>query len=184
MIIHIIGASGSGTTTLGRTLAQALSCSHLDADDYYWVPTEPPFQQKVPLPERNANITRDLEAAGDAVLSGSMVSWGEQWLEAFDLVIFLWIPAELRLARLRRREEERYGPQQDWDATTRTNSEAFLEWAAHYDDSDFRGRSRVIHRQWMAQLNCPVLRIEGDTSVDERLQRSLQMIENINKGRP
>jgi cytidylate kinase len=43
--IHILGASGSGTTTLGSAIAQAYGHVHLDTDDYYWVPTDPPFQE-------------------------------------------------------------------------------------------------------------------------------------------
>ena len=37
--IHILGASGSGTTTLGRALAERLQCRHFDTDDYFWLPT-------------------------------------------------------------------------------------------------------------------------------------------------
>ena len=31
--IHITGASGTGTTTLGRALAQELRCAHFDSDN-------------------------------------------------------------------------------------------------------------------------------------------------------
>lgn len=50
--VHILGASGSGTTTLGRALAQAWSVPHADADDYFWVPADPPYLQKRPVEER------------------------------------------------------------------------------------------------------------------------------------
>jgi Shikimate kinase len=40
--IHILGASGSGTTTLGRALAERLQYPHFDTDDSFWVPTDPP----------------------------------------------------------------------------------------------------------------------------------------------
>jgi adenylate kinase family enzyme len=40
--IHIMGASGAGVTSLGRALADALSNSHHDTDDYFWKPTNPP----------------------------------------------------------------------------------------------------------------------------------------------
>ena len=40
--IHILGASGSGTTTLGRALAARLQCPHFDTDDCFWLPTDPP----------------------------------------------------------------------------------------------------------------------------------------------
>ena len=35
--IHIIGAAGSGTTTLGIELANVLPHVHLDTDKYYWL---------------------------------------------------------------------------------------------------------------------------------------------------
>ena len=40
--IHILGASGSGTTALGQALAEHLRCPHFDTDDYFWLPTDPP----------------------------------------------------------------------------------------------------------------------------------------------
>jgi adenylate kinase family enzyme len=40
--IHIFGASGSGTSTFGRALAAELSIRFFDADDYYWLDTDPP----------------------------------------------------------------------------------------------------------------------------------------------
>jgi hypothetical protein len=40
--IHILGAAGSGTPTLGRTLAERLQYPHFDTDAYFWVPTDPP----------------------------------------------------------------------------------------------------------------------------------------------
>ena len=51
-VIHIFGASGSGTTTLGRYLAQRLGGVHLDSDDFFWLPTDPPYTQKRPIEMR------------------------------------------------------------------------------------------------------------------------------------
>ncbi|BDD11489.1 hypothetical protein FUAX_39210 (plasmid) [Fulvitalea axinellae] len=44
MKILIFGASGSGTTTLGKEIAKRAKFTHLDADDYYWKPTNPPSE--------------------------------------------------------------------------------------------------------------------------------------------
>ena len=52
MRVHIFGASGSGTSTLARAHAEAMSCVHFDVDDFYWMPTDPPFELKRPIAER------------------------------------------------------------------------------------------------------------------------------------
>ncbi|QRM29149.1 hypothetical protein JO965_23705 [Microvirga sp. VF16] len=39
--VHIFGAAGCGSSTLGRALAQQLECQHVDVDDVYWLATVP-----------------------------------------------------------------------------------------------------------------------------------------------
>lgn len=41
--LHIFGASGSGVSTLGNTLKNLWGIPYFDTDDYFWIPTEPPF---------------------------------------------------------------------------------------------------------------------------------------------
>lgn len=179
MKLSIFGASGSGTTTLGKKLAQLLDCKHLDADDYYWEPTDPPYQHKVPLDLRNARITKDFESNLTVIISGSMVSWGKHWESAFDLAVFLYVPHALRMERLKKRETQRYGDLLYTDKAVISNHEAFLQWAAQYDDESFDGRSLKRHEQWMEQLLCPTLRIEGDTTVMERTKLVLERIHSM-----
>ncbi len=52
--IHVTGASGAGVTTLGRALAQHFAVPHADTDDYFWLPTEPPFTERRPVEDRAA----------------------------------------------------------------------------------------------------------------------------------
>ncbi len=176
MKVHILGASGSGTTTLGKSLEQRLGWKHLDADDYYWRKTNLPFQIKIPLSERNELITKDVELYDHVIVSGSMVSWGKQWEDVFDLAIFLYVPPLIRMQRLRNREIERYQKLLDTDERFRSNSNAFLEWAQRYDDPGFDGRSITTHHNWMKKLKCPVIKIEGDTTVEERVQIVINQI--------
>jgi len=44
--IHITGASGSGTTTLGIALAKKYGIKHFDTDYFYWEKTTVPFAKK------------------------------------------------------------------------------------------------------------------------------------------
>ena len=170
MKLNVVGASGSGTTTLAAALAQRGPWTHLDADDFYWEPTTPAFVHKVAPELRRARLAAAFDAQPEVVVSGSLVSWGERWRGAFDLVVFLWIPPALRLERLRVRERARLGPEQLRDADTTARSDAFLAWAARYDDPDFDGRSRAVHEAWLKTLSCPVLRLEGDRTVQDSVQ--------------
>jgi len=36
-VIHIFGASGSGTTTLAKKISEELGHRMMDTDDYYWM---------------------------------------------------------------------------------------------------------------------------------------------------
>ena len=176
MKIHIFGASGSGTTTLGKALQQKLGYRHLDADDYYWEKTDPPFQVKVPLEKRNQTITNDFLAQENCIISGSMVSWGAEWASAFDVYVFLYLPPEIRMQRLKDREMERYGVALKNNEKFRADSKAFLAWASQYDDGTFKGRSLAIHLDWIKVLAGKVLKIEGDTTVAERVDSVIAAI--------
>lgn len=44
-----------------------------------------------------------------------------------------------------------------------------MEWAALYDTAGPEVRSRALHEEWMAGLNCDVMRLEGDMQVEERV---------------
>lgn len=64
-------------------------------------------------------LLAELERSNRVVVSGHVGRWGQQIEDAFDLVVFLYLPAEIRIERLRRRETERFGQADP----------AFLEWA-------------------------------------------------------
>ena len=165
MKILIFGASGSGTTTLGKELGKCLGFTHVDVDDYYWKRTEPPFQEKIPLLQRNKKLSTDFYTQEDIVLSGSMVSWGKEWETAFHLAIFIRLENSLRMKRLQKREEERYGEKLRTSSKVKRNSTAFLEWANQYENPYFEGRSLRVHEQWMELLNCDVLKVNGETKL-------------------
>ena len=179
--VHIVGASGSGTTTLGRALARRLECPHLDTDDYFWLPTDPPFLRKRSRPARQALLEADLSLHDAWVLSG----WGDMFIPLFDLVVFLWVPPAVRLARLRERERGRYGDAAiaPGGAMHQTHT-AFIAWAAAYDDGDLSMRSRRMHEEWLAALPCPVLRLAEPRATAEHLERMMEYLSASPADRP
>ena len=171
--IHIVGASGSGTTTLGAALAQAMGVPHQDSDSFFWLPTEPPFTTQRPQPERAALLSAAVPANESWVLSGSLLSWGLEVVERLDLVVFLYLDPEVRIARSLARERARYGDRIAPGGDMHESHLKFIEWSRGYDDGSFGGRSLVTHKAWLATLSCPVLEITDAPTVEESVRRVL-----------
>jgi len=165
--IHIFGSSGSGTTTLASNLCNKISFHHFDSDDYFW---EKKYSIQTSLDDRLNRLQDDLNSTDSWILSGAVISWGNPLIPMFDLVVFLSIPDELRIDRLKKREFERYG-----DALLSGNEKhdsfnTFIDWASKYETGGLEVRSRVLHETWITELNCPVIRLEGELSVSKNVE--------------
>lgn len=112
-VIHIFGASGSGSTSLGRKICDELGFVFIDTDDYFWLPTDPPYSQKRPREERIAMMTNVIENASNVVISGSLVDWGDEFITMFILAVRLETNTEVRMERLEKRERDRFGARLD-----------------------------------------------------------------------
>jgi adenylate kinase family enzyme len=168
--IHILGASGSGTTTLAAAVAARHGHRHVDTDDFYWLPTDPPYRTKRPRQARLEQLSAALAASPTWVLSGSLCGWGDPLIPRFQLTVFLAVPTDLRIERLRERELARYGGEAIAPGgRLHLAHVAFLEWAARYDRADATERSRTLHEGWLAAMPVPVVRLEGDRPVSAQL---------------
>lgn len=164
--IYIFGASGSGTTTLGADVPRTLHLPHVDTDDHYWVPTDPPFTVKREPEERVASLRRALGHKG-WVLSGSCFTWAEAILREATLIVFMTLPAPERLARLKQRERLRFGARIDPGGDMFEVHRNFMDWAAGYDNPDFDGRTLAAHETWLSHQTAPVRRVDGTLPVAE-----------------
>lgn len=164
--IHILGASGSGTSTLGKAIANELVVPHFDTDDFYWLPTNPPFTTPRPTAERLALLGEKLAAHPSWVLSGSTLNWGDSLVPLYDFIVFLSLNPILRMERLRVREHARYGRRIEPGGNMVEASAAFLAWAAAYDTAGPEQRSRAAHEAWLAVRTVPVLRLNSSKPLE------------------
>jgi hypothetical protein len=138
-------------------------------DDYFWVPTEPPYQQQRDSSARLSLLLADLAKAPQSVTAGSVINWGWELEESFSLTVFLTLPPELRIARLGEREAARFG----------RADPKFLESAAQYDEGSLDVNSRMGDESRLSKRSCLLLRIEGDISVQERVTRVTAALSNL-----
>ncbi|MGO7215785.1 adenylate kinase [Rhizobium ruizarguesonis] len=165
--IHVMGASGSGTTSLGRALAEKLDIAHLDTDDFFWLPTDPPFTTPRDAGERIRLLLDEVARHEGWVLSGSALKWGRPIEPFYDLIVFLRIDPELRMTRILAREIARYGNRIKPGGDMAVKSGAFLVWAASYDTAGPERRSLAAHEQWLETQTVPVLRLDSSLGIDD-----------------
>ncbi len=129
--IYITGASCSGVTTLGQALAPLLGVQHVDVDDFYWLPTNPPFTTKRAPNKRVCLIEQTLGDQG-WVLTGSFDGWGDALISNVDLIVFVTTPTPVRLKRLASREKERFGDRIEPGGDMHEIHVAFREWCGRW----------------------------------------------------
>lgn len=173
--IILFGAMGVGDTTLGKEVAKRLNYPHFDIDDYSWRwDTEIPYTIFRSQEERTEHLMSDISKQPYFVMSGPMWSIRKAFEPLFDMAVFMTAPAEIRAERLRARSISRWGdrvlPGGDMYETNDAYRD-YLACASRYD-KDIRPDSCMAqHEQWVAELPCPVLRVDGTREISENAER-------------
>lgn len=165
--IIIFGPAGSGKTTLGRMVAEQLGIPFVDIDDHIWrQDTDIPFSVMHTRTEKIDNLMRAISHTEKFVMAGSMDSFHEHFDPFFTLAVHLTAPAEVRVARVHKREFEEFGERVLEGGDMYESHRRFLEDVAAYD---FGGGSTSleVHTKWAETLQCPVLRLDGNRDLQE-----------------
>ena len=168
-VIYIYGASGSGTTTLGKALARELGYRFMDTDDYFWLPTNPPFTEKRDKNERVKLMEDDINNSDNVVISGALDGWGDGLIPYFTLAIRLITDKETRIKRLREREYQKFGSRILPGGDMYEIHTEFIDWASRYDTADTSMRSRARQEQWEKNLMCKKLLLNGEDSLERNI---------------
>lgn len=179
-IIHVFGAAGSGTTTIARAIHNRFGHVHLDTDNYFWVPTDPPYIIKRSPLERQQLLKVDIAKHERCVISGSLCGrgdcWGDIFIPLFDLAIFVDAPTDVRIKRIQEREYEEFGDRILPGGDMYENHSDFISWARSYDTGGINQRSRALHLKWMENLTCPILMVDGTKQVIDVLSTIEKML--------
>jgi adenylate kinase family enzyme len=175
--IHILGASGSGTSTLGSALARRLGVAHADSDSFYWLPTDPPYTTPRPAEDRHSLLERRLPVTGHWVFSGAATKWAALLEPYYDLVVFLRLDPTIRMDRLRKREATRWGSRIQPGGDMAAINAAFIAWAEAYDTAGSLRRGLVTHEAWLRDQPAPVLRLDSSAPVSDLVSAVLDGLE-------
>jgi len=172
--IIIFGASGAGSTTLGKEVAERLKYQYLDIDDYLWRwDTAIPLTLTNTREERAKRLMDDIQKYPNFVIAGTIFSDREQFEPLLDLAVFISTPTDICTKRVYAREYTRWGcrvlPGGDMYKSTRFHGDYsdYVTNAEKYETADVAKFGRKLHEHWIAELHCPVLRVDGMTDVSK-----------------
>ena len=160
-IVHIFGASGSGTSALGQKICFELGYKFMDTDDYFWLPTDPKFTAKRDVKERLTMMRHDIQSSENVVISGSLVDWGDELIPLFTLAVRLETATDIRISRLEQRERARFGTRIDIGGDMFIQHQKFIAWAKAYDTGGLAMRSKTKHDEWQKLLQCKCIELNG-----------------------
>ncbi|MFD1902204.1 shikimate kinase [Enterococcus termitis] len=179
MKIQIIGASGTGKSTLGHYIAEKEKIKWIDTDHYIWKNNT--FTDSYPIPERLNMYKKDRERFFDFIVSGSVFAWNPDGFMDRDLLVFLYLEENIRFERLIKREIIRGGESAlslD-DQGNQTNE--FLEWCKTYHTAENPSDigTYAEHAYQMEHSKSPILRVNSDQSLASLYQIILDEFQKL-----
>lgn len=176
MKIQIIGASGTGKSTLGNYIAEKEKVKWIDTDCYIW--KDETFSENYPIDQRLKMYANDREKYNRFVVSGSVFAWNPTGFNDRDLLVFLTLDDKLRFQRLRQREIERTGESSLWLDIHGNQTNDFLDWCKTYYTANDPSKIGTFaeHTYQMNHSSSPVLKVNSDQSLEELYQTIMRFV--------
>jgi adenylate kinase family enzyme len=169
--VVIIGASGTGKTTLAHAVAKRLGCPVFDSDHYWHVQTDPPYQLQRFPEERISLLSADISGHPSWVISGNVIVWDPPLKTDISLVVFLYVSPDIRLQRIQQREQERFGSRILSGGDMESEHKDFMKWTAGYDEGTCSGINKLSkHKELLQSALWPTLAIEEPMSTEEQVE--------------
>lgn len=159
MIIYIYSASGVGSSTIGKIIAQELHYRYVDIDDILFHKSDIPYTKRRSASERVKLFQAEL--IDNTVISGWFSDGIGDFMNSFDKVIFLTLNQAERIRRIKMRELEKHGKRILPGGDMYENFNRFLEWSRGYDDFDITKRSYKLHKHFYDKLTCEKIMLDN-----------------------
>lgn len=181
MNIQITGASGSGKTYLGKTLAKKLNYNFIDVDDIIWQWGENIQPYTVPVKPEDACKTfkKILESNQNTIASGIYYPWSKSLISFFDLLIVVETEDKIRKKRLIKREKRMYGKRVNKNGDMFNQFNRFLNWAMEYEYSDCETGSKTKTIEWAKNFK-NVIYVSGSDPINKKIKRIIKYLNKIN----
>lgn len=165
MKIQVIGASGTGKSTLCKCISEKTGTYWIDTDKYLWKDSS--FTENYPVEVRLKMYYNDIATSHDYLVSGSVYSWNPEGFKDKELLVLLLVDEEIRLKRIYDRELQRYRERMLPGGDHYELTCGFLDWCETYITEDENAVcSLASHRLRLKEATCKTLTLDGNQPVE------------------
>lgn len=166
--IAVVGANGSGKTTLGARLAELAGARHMDIEDYYFNESAVPYACPRSTSEVQELLAADIKKFGRFVLSAVNCDFGEEINAFYNGVVYIKVPLEIRLERVRKRSAAKFGARILEGGDMYEQEQNFFQFVA--------SRTMEQTEAWLRRIRCPVMEVDGTQPVERSARLIIEWI--------
>lgn len=160
--IAIVGGNGSGKTTLGAALSKELNYKHMDIEYYYFKESEIPYSHPRTRGEVIQLMEADIVKHPNFIISAVNGDLGDNINSLYDCVIYLKVPLDIRLIRIKQRAYNMFG-------------DRVLEGGDMYKQEQEFFNSVVTKNmektdEWLQEISCPIIYVDGTKPIDATIK--------------
>lgn len=111
MRIILCGGNGAGKSTLGKILSQKLNCFFMDIENYYFNQNESDYKYETSRTKEEVTnlLLNDMRKHNRFILASVKGNYGKEIESMFTHAIYIHVPKEIRMKRIRNRSFQRFG---------------------------------------------------------------------------
>lgn len=177
--IAIVGLNGSGKSTLGHLLAKKTGYYEMDVEDYYFPEQREsrrnalegktdmtagalPFSAPRGKEQVEKALLDDIRLHPEFILCGVSLNWCEELLSEINTVFWLKTPRDIRISRIKNREEARWGARVAEGGDMYESQLEFRRMAAGLSESKVSDS--------VAYLSCDVVALDGTLPPEDNIR--------------
>lgn len=161
--ILVCGLNGAGKSTLGRALAKALDFHFIDNENLYFQRTSDsePYVNPRSKEAVCALLLQEVTQHPDFVFAAVRGDYGQEMLPLYQFAVLIDVPKPIRMQRIRERAYLKFGARMLPGGDLYESQEAFFAMAEQ--------RPEDYAESWLAQISCPIIRVDGTKPIDENI---------------
>ena len=170
--IIICGGNGAGKSTLGKALADKLNYKFMDIEDYYFPKSESdyPYDTARTREAVSALLLKDMKKYPNFILASVKGDYGEEVVSLFTYAVWINVPGDIRLERVRERSFQKFGNRILPDGDLYEKEKKFFDMVQKRPEQDVEN--------WLKSTRIPVIQVDGTNAVLHNIEIIIAKIFN------